>query len=283
VLANPWFLSIKAGLACLIALLLDRATGNPDHLSATFVAVLCASPTVLAGVRRAWVQLLGSALGGIVGALLWAGGAPPLVAVPLGVTLSIGAAFAVRAPLGYPVAAFSALTVVLIPRGGPLETLEIRLLAVVIAAASGFLVNLVVSAFFYTRLFERRLWHAEQHVRARLRIAGEGLTALQPAFGVLAALADELALALEELRLRHTDASRARLAAMAGRLEHLRHLLHLACDLHYQLVERGLPAEAAAPMFRWLADPTGPRPPLSPELEPQAARIESALRDLSPD
>ena len=77
-LGNPWFLTLKAALATLLALLLDGLTGNPDSVSSTFIAVLCVSPTVLMGLRRALTQMVGSVAGGLWGAGLAAVGAPLL-------------------------------------------------------------------------------------------------------------------------------------------------------------------------------------------------------------
>ena len=63
------YLAVKAALACLVTLLLDRAIGNPDHVSSTFVAVLCVSPLLIVGLRQGLSQLAGSALGGVWGTL----------------------------------------------------------------------------------------------------------------------------------------------------------------------------------------------------------------------
>ena len=140
------FLAAKAAVACIVTLLLDRWVGNPDSVSSTFVAVLCVSPVVLMGIRQAGSQLAGSFLGGIWGALGLALGLPALTGVPLAVGLAILSTYLARMPSGYPIAAFTALYLILVPRETPLDTLGVRLLAVTSGAVAGFLVNLVVSA-----------------------------------------------------------------------------------------------------------------------------------------
>ncbi len=272
-LADPFFLALKAGLATLVALALDRLTGNPDHLSAAFVAVLCAAPTVLIGLRRAALQLLGSLVGGVLGTVVVLGGVPPLVGVPAAVALSVWVMLR-RAPLAYPVAAFSVLTVGLIPRGTPSETLLVRLVAVASAAVAGTVVNLVVSGFSYRNVFERRLRRAEAAVLARLARSGEGAGALQPGFQLLAALDEELSAALAELQARRSVQTRARLEALRGAVESLRVTLHLACDLHY-----GASADAAQ-VFAWLRAPDAPPPAVGAPTAAVAARIAEALRSV---
>ena len=111
------FLAGKAFLACLATILLGHAVGNPDHVSSTFVAVLSVSAVALAGLRTGLTQLAGSALGGVWGTLAALAGVPHQVAVPAAVALAIVTAFAVRAGSAYPIAAFTALYLVLVPRG----------------------------------------------------------------------------------------------------------------------------------------------------------------------
>ena len=50
-----------------LALGFDALTGNPDHVTSTFVAVLSVSPVVLMGLKRSLEQVCGSLLGGVCG------------------------------------------------------------------------------------------------------------------------------------------------------------------------------------------------------------------------
>ena len=163
-LANPFFLAVKAALACVLALALCSLVGNPDTVSAGFVAVLCVSPTVLMGLRRAGGQLLGSALGGVLGVAMSALELPTWLGVPIAVAASVRLVYALGFEAAYPVAAFSALLIQSGSIGSPAEALEHRVVAVVIAAASGFLVNLVVSGLAYEEIFGRRLAIVERQV-----------------------------------------------------------------------------------------------------------------------
>ncbi|MEM8996230.1 MAG: hypothetical protein AAGF23_15690 [Acidobacteriota bacterium] len=100
-----FFLAGKAAAACAVALLIDGLTGNPDHVSSTFVAVLAVSPVVLMGLRRSFDQIAGSALGGLLGAGAMLAGLDLGVGIPVAVGLSILAAFALGFGRGYTVAA----------------------------------------------------------------------------------------------------------------------------------------------------------------------------------
>ncbi len=277
-LGNPWFLTLKAALATLLALLLDALTGNPDSVSSTFIAVLCVSPTVLMGLRRALTQMAGSVAGGLWGAGLAALGAPLLVGVPVAVGGALLTTFALRLGTAYPVAAFSALFLQAVPRGGPVETLEVRLLAVATAAVSGFLVNVLVSGGAYRGIFGRRLVKATSLVRAALaRAARGGPDAVVAVWATLATLEGELDLAVEELRWRGREALRARLEGHRRAAAGLREALHLACELYYLAREDAGTAQGVADLAAWLEAP-GDDPPAVPEgIAGPADRLVEAL------
>ena len=272
------FLAFKALLACLVTLLLDDLIGNPDHVSSTFVAVLSVAAVALAGLRSGVQQLAGSALGGVWGTLATLAGLPPLAGVPLAVGLAIVTAFAMRAGPAYPIAAFTALYLVLVPQGTPLETLGIRLLAVTSGAVGGLLVNVAVSALAYRRIYLRRLAAVEGEVRALLPVAAlEGPDAAERGFARLAALQAELDEALRELRWRRARATHAAIRQMWWRVERLRTLLHLVCNLGLVATEEGVPAAEVAPFAAWLAAPSGPPPPLPEPLAAPGRRVVAAL------
>ncbi len=273
-LTNPWALSGKAALACLLALQLCRVLGNPDLVSSAFVAVLCTSPTLISGLRQATAQILGSLLGGIWGALMVVADVPRELGIPLAVGLSIGTTFAIRFPVGYPVAAFTALVVQAIPRGGPVETYRVRIEAVAIAALSAFVANLLVSAFAYRSVFRRRLLRIEAEVDRYLDLAtSRGPKAVLPCFPLLAAMESDLGAAFEELHWRGRSEVIAWLDGVRTRVEELRHLLHLVYDLGLLMEEQGLDPGEAAAFLAWVRTGSGTAPPLPEPLRPVAARI----------
>ncbi len=275
-LGNPWFLTVKAALATALALGLDALTGNVDHVSSTFIAVLCVSPTVLMGLRRAGTQLGGSLLGGLWGTALAALGAPLLLGVPVAVGGALLSTFALRLGLAYPVAAFSALFIQAVPRGGPMATLEVRLIAVLTAAVSGFVVNVLVSGGAYRGIFERRLEKGRELVLGLLGPAATGGGgAVQDGFGVLSTLEGELALAMEEVRWRRRDVRQ--LGAWARETARLREALHLACEIHYQGEAAEVATQEIAPFVAWLEAREGDPPPVPAGVENAADRLVEAL------
>lgn len=276
------FLAGKALLACLVTLLLDDLIGNPDHVSSTFVAVLSVSAVALIGLRSGVQQLVGSALGGVWGTLATLTGLPVLAAVPLAVGLAVLTAHAARAAAGYPIAAFTALYLVLVPQGTPLETFGIRLLAVTSGAVGGLLVNVVVSALFYRQIYSRRLAAAERRVRELLpAAAGRGPDAVEDGFALLAALQGDLDHALKELRWRRARTSHAAVQRIWWRVEHLRSLLHLASNLGYVARKEDVGAASLAPLLDWLGDPSGPAPAVPEPIAEAVRRVEASLRALA--
>jgi uncharacterized membrane protein YccC len=273
-LANPFFLAVKAALASLLALALCGIVGNPDTISAAFVAVLCVSPTVLMGLRRAAGQLLGSAVGGLfgIGATLLA--LPVWIGVPLSIALSVRIVYAAGAGVAYPVAAFSALLIQIAPMDSPADTLDHRMVAVVLAAVSGFLVNLVVSGLAYEEIFGRRLALVENLVMRLLpQAATRGPEAAQQGFTAIAEVQAELSLALEELRWRQNWRNLRLIENAWWRAGRLRHLLHVATEMGYGAQTSGVPPEALAPFLDWVRHQSGERPEVPDPLEPSARRI----------
>ncbi len=284
------FLAGKAALACALTLLLDRLLGNPDHVSSTFVAVLCISPLVIGGLRQAWAQLAASGLGGLWGTLATLAGLPPTLGVPLAVGLAIVTAFAAGAASGYPVAAFTALYLILVPQGAPLATFAIRLLAVASGAVGGLVVNLLISAFCYRGIFRHRVGALEARILALLAPAvRHGADPAEPGFAALATMLEAMSGALTELRWRRSSATLAVMEELKGRVERLREVLHDAVSFASIARRQRIDPEAVEPFAAWLTAcaeaaeslPMPPPEPLPAPLVETAARMETTLRELS--
>lgn len=280
-LANPFFLAVKAGLASLLALVLGAMMGNSDHVSAAFIAVLCTSPTVLIGLRRALTQFAGSIIGGVLGVVCLALEVEPWIGVPITVALAIRGAFLLNVSNGHQVAAFSAILVQLVPQGTPLQTLDSRLIAVFVAAVSGFVVNLLVSGMAYEEIFGRRVRLLEAQVFRLLPGAAlQGPEAAQAGFNLIAQLQDELSLALEELRWRQNWEKFRLIQSIWWRAGRLRHLLHVASEMGYLVRATQVPEATMAPFLDWIMHPEGERPRVPAHLEPAAHRIVAELLSL---
>lgn len=281
-LTSPGWLAFKAGLACGVAMLLARARGNPDLVTTTFVAVLCTSVTVLIGIRQGIAQFSGSVAGGLWGTAMAALAVPPLAGIPLAVAASILTSFAIRFPGGYPVAAFTALFVQAVPRGGPLATLEVRLEAVALAALAATLVNLAVSAFAYRRIFQDRLARVERHADGLLVLAAaQGPLGVAPGFPLLSTLEGELARACEELRWRGAVEDLAWLERIQDRVLAIHHLLHLVYDLGLVMQQSAIPHHEVREFLEWTRCGRGPAPAVPAALCPAATRIHALWQELA--
>lgn len=174
--ANGFFLTLKGAASAALAVLVCQRLGVEDLLSATFVAVISASPTVTAGLRGAAQQLLLSLLAGATSAL-WALVPMPLPVRVLGaVASSVALSYPLRMAASYGTAAFCALYVQLVP-GAPTQTLLMRLASVAVGVACAFLVNALVTWPFYGQVFRKRLQRLHKSLGAALQ-AGAGADAL---------------------------------------------------------------------------------------------------------
>lgn len=281
-LAHPGFLAVKAALAALLALALNHLLANPDAVSASFVAVLCVSPTLLMGLRRAGQQLIGSLLGGMCGCLAMLAGVAPELGIPLAVGLSVFASLRLGFELAWPATAFSALFLQAVPRGTPMETFGVRLLSIGIAACSGLLVNAIVTAGSYGPLFARRLRVIEAHARHALQAAGRGETAAcEATLALLARAADEWRSALRELGWRGQPVLAGRLRSGALRLATWQRVLRGVLELCSAASEAGVPMEDRARLCAWLQRPAAPLPESVPEaLAPWLERLGGLCREL---
>jgi uncharacterized membrane protein YgaE (UPF0421/DUF939 family) len=285
-LSNPIFIILKATLACAVALIADYWLGNPDHVSSTFVAVLCISPTVLIGLRNAWAQILGSFVGGIWGVswLLLADtfALPLLPGLPLAVGLAVASTFLLKIQSGYPVAAFTALFMVAVPQTTPLLTFETRFLALFVAAVSSFLINALVSAMLYQRIYARRVKKVEGFIETILIPVFQGDQKLADrGFALLNILQQQLRNTLFELQLRRAWTMHKDIHTFLLRTQKLSYLLHLVLDLRFLCQEENTASESVEPFLEWLLNPDEENFVFLPDhLLGLQKRIVSVLKDL---
>ncbi|MEZ0371677.1 MAG: aromatic acid exporter family protein [Candidatus Sericytochromatia bacterium] len=265
-LTNPFFMALKAVPACAIALALDQLLGNPDHVTSTFVAVLCMSPTVLIGVRNAWAQVIGSLVGGLWGTLANLLGVDAMIGLPLAVGAAIGSTFALRISEGYPVAAFTALFMILVQQATPIDTFETRFLALFIAAVSSFVVNAGVSALIYRRIYRERLDKVECFVFDSFLPVIEGdLDRADQGFELLGILQGQLRNTLAELALRRAWKTHDELKPMLVRTQRLNYLLHLVWDLAWLFREQEVPQHEVVAFIGWIRKPDQAHFPFLPD------------------
>ncbi len=200
--ANPYFLTVKAALAAGLATLGCHLLGIPDLLSAAFVALLSVSPTLTSGLRRSGEQLVGAVGAGVLAALCTLLPLPVPLQVSLALLMSVGGAFLLGLGRVYTVAGFSALYVVLIPGHQAFVTVEIRVAAVVLGALASLLVNAVVTAPFYPAVFGRRLSNLERLATQALQnaVTSGGAASLSAVEAAAQHLTQELKDALDEAR-----------------------------------------------------------------------------------
>lgn len=155
--ADPLFIALKAALAAGLAVTACGWLGVRDLLSAAFVALLAVSPTLSTGARRSLEQLAAGLLAGTLSAAaaFFLPLPVPLVAV-LVTAASVGGAFALGMGRSHAAAGFSGLYVLLIPGQLAWETLALRLASVALGCLCALVVNAVVTAPFYARVFEKR-------------------------------------------------------------------------------------------------------------------------------
>lgn len=281
-LTNPLFLVFKALLACVLVLMLDQLLGNPDHVSSTFVALLCLTPTVSMGLWHARDQLVSGLLGACWGTALSFLGWPMELALPLAVGLSIASSFGLKMGGSYATAAFSALFVVLVQFQSPGHTLQVRLLALSIAAVSSFIVNTLVSSLIYRDIFSERLAKAEKEVYAVLPavVAGEGAKADQ-VFELLTTLKHQMRQTLQELAFRKDWQTHAQLLKLLKRAQWLNYLLHLIWDLAWLQREEGLDTHDLETFVAWIRGEASEFVFLSDSLLGVQKRVVSVLKRLN--
>lgn len=240
-LSNPPLLVIKAVIATLCALILDHILGNPDHVSSTFVAVLCISPTVVMGLKNAKEQFIGSLIGGVWGAGFLYLNHPLELTLPFAVGCAIGSVFLFKLRNAYPIAAFTALFMLVVPWGTPFETLKVRFLALSIAALSAFLVNVLISSMFYSSIFQRRYEKTKEIVWGILEPVLNGdFDQADSGFELLVNLQGQLSYTLTELRLRHSQDTLYDIQTLLTQTRRMQYLLHLILELGILFQEKNV-------------------------------------------
>ncbi len=224
------FLAGKAAASAVLGWAGVTLLGNPDAVSAAFVAVICTSPIMLSGLKRARDQVLGSLIGGAVAALFAWIGLPFPLELALGVGLAVYLTMRLGFGAGFQVAAFTAIYLLLIPRGTPAHTLLIRLSSVAVGGTAAVAVNGLVSLAMYVRIFQRKERLATGLVAAQLRAIVA--TPEPPADGIedlfvtLGALQSELADAVKELAWRKNPRLSYQVGRMANTARRLMNVAH---------------------------------------------------------
>lgn len=242
-LTDPVALAAKAAAASGMAVAAAHALGVPDALSCGFVAVVCVTPTVYAGLRSGAEQLGGAALAGAVAApllTLWPSGRgdavnPVMAALTVG--LSTWTCHRLRWGAGYVVATFTALYLVLMPFASLGEALRVRFEAVLVGVVAATAVNLAVSAAAARSIGERRVRLTRAAVAECLaRTAagcddpaarGAAADGWSPAFEALGELRADLAAQSREVLLPGRAAVREAAARSLTALDALADVAHL--------------------------------------------------------
>ena len=230
------------------------------------------------GMRKAFEQAAGATVGGAWAAAALVSGVPLWVGVPVAVAGAAVTWLSLRRGelgSGFAAAAFTALFVQLVPFGDVGDTVAVRGVAVATGSLSGFLVNVLVSGAFSRSIFARRVSLAREHVARHLGTAVVGgPEAIGSVFSVLAELDAELETAIEELRWRRAP-DRKHLKERRREVRALRHLAHIASEVHYSL--QSLPDRDAATqrVLAWLADPAS----LDANAGPAVVRLREAYDD----
>lgn len=243
--------SLKVGLASSLALVATGLLGVDDPISATFVAVVCTSPTVVTGLKRSVQQVAGSLVGGVVATGLLLAGVHGPLAMGLAVGLSVMLSGLLNFRDAHMVSAFTALYVVILGAGAAPAQFETRVIAVLLGAGAALPVNYLLSALLYRTLFRRRLRVARQWAIAAF--AGE--IGFDQALNTLNAVASDLKDASRETWFRSHDLATV-LDMHCDEIALLQRVLHFGKDLALREPDRAGPAFQAA--AQTLADPATP-------------------------
>lgn len=255
--------SLKVGLASSMALMATSLLGVNDPISATFVAAVCTSPTVVTGLKRSVQQVSGSLVGGLVatGLLLLGARGPMALGIAVGISVLLSGLWKLRD--AHMVSAFTALYVVILGSGAAPERFETRVLAVVLGAVAAFLVNFLLSGLLYRSLFHRRIGVARQWAAA----AFSREVSFDQALGTVNALASDLHDASRETLFRSNDLANI-LASHRQEVESLQRILHFGKDLLIRVPEEASPhLNAVAQTLSGEVHPLPDDSPLGQELK----------------
>jgi len=183
---------------------------------------------------------------------------------------------------GYPVAAFSSLFMILVHFTNPINTFQTRFLALFIALVSSFIVNVLISAMFYRKIYKQRLKIVEDFVSDSFKTVIEGdLDRADAGFDLLVSLQQQLKQTLFELKLRKAWNTYTHIENILARVKKLNHLLHLVLNLAYLCQEEQLEAAEIQPFIQWMQSPRADDFPLLPDVFLGIQkRIVSVLLDL---
>lgn len=193
---------LKVGLAAALSVHLDSLFGFHDAVSAGFVAVVCTSPTVFTGMKRALEQLAGSLLGGLVATLFLYFGFDGALAAGLAVGISAYLSGLLKMPSAHIVAGFAALFVVILGAENPTTSCFTHLGAVAIGGGTAMLMNLLISALLYRILFTRRMRILREELASTLGSAQLGEDRFDPLFTLIGNIEGELGDASREILVR---------------------------------------------------------------------------------
>lgn len=141
--------AIKCSIALILSYFLAKEYVPQDLLSATFTAILCVKPTFYSGINEGNDQLFASILGAVVTTFLihFLGNNVFITGIALFITISICLRNNWNNYLV--VAIFTVLYVFIIPQQNELDTIIVRLTAVLSGFATATLVNLIFSLIRY--------------------------------------------------------------------------------------------------------------------------------------
>lgn len=214
-LTDPYYLTAKVTVASAVSVWLCQILQINDALSAGFVALICVVPSVYAGLRAGLEQFAGSVLGGCISTCLLIGfGLYPLdeksaAIVLLAMGLSLAVCFRLGWGRGYVVTGFTVLYVITLPFRTASEALGTRFLSVMVGVLCATLVNVLVSALTFRKIYLRRMELVRQTFSECLREFAKECRSrvvrraqcMESVFPVTAVLYDELLDARREFGL----------------------------------------------------------------------------------
>lgn len=274
-LSNPFFLALKAALSSALAYALVSRLGIYDTLSAPFVALACTSPVVLVGLRQGAAQLFAAAVGG--GAALAVLAVLPDAALALGLAMFVTLYAVHRLGLHdvFLVAGFTVIYAYLLPDITADFAVEHRMMSLAVGVVSATIVNVVVSAGAYRKIFERRrklvraqVVEALERLVAATRTGESAPHAFDDIFPVMWKLGGELGGAMKEGRWRPSVQVQLEDLNEAVRLMAL--LCHLGKELGLLASVSDAQAKAMHPHLAALAaqlSRNAPEPTLPPQEE----------------
>lgn len=198
-LINWPIFGFKVGIAVALAVFLDSVFNFHDPISAGFVALVCVSPTVLTGMKRASEQLAGSVLGGLIGwiVLLMGGHGPVGIAISVGLSCALSGIL--KMEVAHVVASFAALWMIVLGDATPTASFWAHLGAVTMGCVTSSLLNLLVSGLLYRMLFVRRMRILRGMLSDCFAAASQGEDHFGPAFGMISSVSAELSDASKEV------------------------------------------------------------------------------------